>query len=108
MTNKQASSETDQPGSSSKSSPAPQTMEDLLAEQDVKLTSLSRGTMVKAKIIKVGKREVLADIGAKSYGIIVGREFEIIAPLKNALTVGDVYDAEVIIPEMEGGETLIS
>ncbi|KKR91686.1 MAG: 30S ribosomal protein S1 [Microgenomates group bacterium GW2011_GWC1_41_8] len=88
--------------------PTPQTMEDLLAEQDIKLTSLSRGTLLKAKILKVGKREVLADIGAKSYGIIVGREFEIIAPLKNAITVGDTYDAEVIIPEMEGGETLIS
>ncbi|MBI4137216.1 30S ribosomal protein S1 [Candidatus Roizmanbacteria bacterium] len=108
MANKQHEDNRSQAKSTSKSSPTPQTMEDLLAEQEIKLTSLTRGSLVKAKILKVGKREVLADIGAKSYGIIVGREFEIIAPLKNAITVGDTYDAEVIIPEMEGGETLIS
>lgn len=108
MANKQTSTATDQPGSASNASQAPQTMEDLLADQDIRLSSLSRGVMVKAKILKVGRREVLADIGAKSYGIIVGREFEIIAPLRNAISVGETYDAEVIIPEMEGGETLIS
>src|SRR3989344_5968987 len=87
---------------------SPSIMEELLRTQGVQLGSLKRGTKITAKIISVGKREVLADIGAKSYGIIIGREFESIQPLLNMLKVGDSVPAEVIIPEMESGETLIS
>lgn len=89
-------------------SSTPSTMDELLRTQGVQLGSLKRGTKITAKIISVGKREVLADIGAKSYGIIIGREFEAIQPLLNMLKVGDNVPAEVIIPEMESGETLIS
>lgn len=90
------------------SSSNPQTMEDLLAGEGVQLSSLKRGDKVKAKVLKMGKREILAEIGAKSYGIIVGREYELMADMKTMIEEGKTYDAEVIIPEMEDGETLIS
>ena len=85
-----------------------QTMEDLLRSEDVKLASLKRGDKVNATILKIGKREILANIGAKSYGIITGREFEVMGDMKHMLKEGDVVPAEVVIPEMEDGETLIS
>lgn len=83
-------------------------MEDLLKSSGTKLGNLSRGTKIKARILSIGKREVLTDIGAKSYGIIIGREFESIQPLLDMIKIGETVDAEVIIPEMEAGETLIS
>ena len=102
------------PSNPSSSSPAasggstPQTMEELLVQEHISFTPLKRGDKVKAKILKIGRKEVVADIGAKSYGVIVGREFELTEHMLSSLTVGDVVDAEVIIPEMDEGETLIS
>jgi ribosomal protein S1 len=86
----------------------PSTMEELLASSGTTLGSLKRGDKITARIISVGKREVLADIGAKSFGIIIGREFEAIEQLLGMLHEGDKVAAQVIIPEMESGETLIS
>lgn len=83
-------------------------MDELLASSGIHLTSHKRGDKVKARILSVGKREVIADIGAKSFGIIIGREFENIEPLLDMIHVGDLVNAEIIIPEMESGETLIS
>lgn len=97
-----------QSSSSTVSSNTPSTMDELLASTGTQLGALRRGTKVKATILSVTKREVVADIGAKSYGIIIGREFENIAPLAHTLRPGETLDAEVIIPEMESGETLIS
>lgn len=92
--------------STKKGSPA--NMADLLSLYSKKYDALKRGTKVKAKILRVGKHEILSDIGAKSYGIVIGREFDYIRELAHNFKVGDIVDAEVIIPEMEGGETLIS
>jgi small subunit ribosomal protein S1 len=106
---KKTSSDTKQSSSGKSSSVShPQTMEELLAHAQMNLKSLSRGVQVTAKILRVNKREVIADIGAKSYGIVVGREFEAISGLAPTLKPGDIVPAEVLIPEMESGETLIS
>lgn len=85
-----------------------QTMEELLSSQTTKFVPFKRGDKVKAKILKIGKREVLCDIGGKSFGLVVGKEFDLIKDLLGNFKVGDVVDSEVIIPEMEGGETLVS
>lgn len=83
-------------------------MDELMKLHEKEFVQFVRGTKVRAKIISISRREVVADIGAKSYGIIIGREFENISHLTSLLEIGKTYDAEVIIPEMEGGETLIS
>lgn len=83
-------------------------MEDLLRDQKVTFTPMRRGTHVRATILKVDSNEILADINAKSYGVVAGREFDAVADLAGMLQEGMVVDAEVIIPEMESGETLIS
>jgi len=92
----------------SSSKKEPQTMEDLFSKFSPKMVDLKRGDRIRAKIIRISKNEILSDIGAKSYGIIIGREFELIKDLLDNFKVGDIVEAEVIIPEMEGGETLIS
>ena len=83
-------------------------MEELLRIANVQLGSFNRGDKIQATITKVSKREILADINAKSYGVIIGREFEDIQPLLSLVKEGKTYEAEVIIPEMESGDTLIS
>ncbi|MBI4130718.1 S1 RNA-binding domain-containing protein [Candidatus Roizmanbacteria bacterium] len=98
---------TQQPAGSSAKTTA-QTMEDLLRDQKVTFTPMRRGTHVRATILKVDSNEILADINAKSYGVVAGREFDAVADLAGMLQEGMVVDAEVIIPEMESGETLIS
>ena len=53
-----------------KSSREPQTMEELLASSGVLLFSLKKGTTVDGTIISISPKEILVDIGKKSFGII--------------------------------------
>lgn len=90
------------------SSGEPRTMKELLAVEEGRIRPLKRGDQVKAKILKIGRREIVCDIRGKSYALVVGRQFELIREFLPYFKVGDEITARVIIPEMEGGETLIS
>lgn len=83
-------------------------MDELLKSKGAQLSPLNRGDKIKATILKIGKREILADIGGKSYGIVIGRQFDLVKPFLGQFKVGDQINAMVIIPEMDSGETLIS
>ena len=86
----------------------PRTMEELLVQEELKLSPLTRGQAVEGIIVSVGPREILIDIAAKSEGIVTGREFDSIRDLAGGLSVGDKVTAQVVYPENDQGQIVLS
>ena len=84
------------------------TMAELLDKFGSKVPSLRRNQEVTGKIIAVSGSEILVDIGAKSEGIIVGRELIEAVDVVSKLSVGDSIDATVIYPENDSGQVVLS
>lgn len=84
------------------------TMEQLLAATGYKIPILKRGQEVKGKVLSVSKTEILVDIGAKSEGIVYGREIAANPDLLLSLAPGDPIEATVIYPENEQGQVVLS
>ncbi|OGD88492.1 hypothetical protein A3I53_04105 [Candidatus Curtissbacteria bacterium RIFCSPLOWO2_02_FULL_40_13b] len=86
----------------------PTTMAELLASTGNKIPVLRRGQEVTGKVISVSRQEILIDIGAKSEGIVFGREFASVRDLAANLSAGDQIDAIVIYPENDAGQVVLS
>ncbi len=83
-------------------------MADLLAATDYKIPSLRRGQEVSGKVVLVSPAEILIDIGAKSEGIVAGREFTEARDIISSVKVGDSLDATVLYPENDAGQVVLS
>jgi ribosomal protein S1 len=92
----------------SKSLREPQTMDELLAQTGGLALGLKKGTTIDGTVISVTPREVLVDIGKKSFGIIAEWELEQVKDYAATLKVGDKITAQVINPENEVGYTILS
>jgi small subunit ribosomal protein S1 len=86
----------------------PMTMEELLSSTGYKITVLKRGQEITGKVLTVNRSEILVDIGAKSEGIVYGREIAANPDLLLSLTPGDSIEATVIYPENEQGQVVLS
>ena len=84
------------------------TMQELLQSTGYKIPTLRRGQEVTGKVISVSRQEILIDIGAKSEGIVFGREFTSVKDLVSNLSAGDQVDAIVIYSENEAGQVVLS
>lgn len=84
------------------------TMADLLAATGYNIPTLKRNQEVIGKIIAISPSEILIDIGAKSEGIVFGRELSSVKDLVSGLSVGDTVDAIVLYPENEAGQVVLS
>ncbi len=73
-----------------------------------KVSSLRRNQEVTGKVVSVSPQEVSIDIGAKSEGIVSGRELSAVSDLVSKLTVGDTVDATVLYPENDAGQVVLS
>ena len=62
------------------------TMADLLESTGYKIPALKRGQEVTGKVISKDRSEIIIDIGAKSEGIVFGREFDAVRDLAPKLT----------------------
>lgn len=82
------------------------TMEELLASQNKKFRTLSRGQEIEGTIVSINDREITLDLGAKSEGVIQVREIPK-EKLEN-LKVGDKLKAFVALVENESGQTILS
>lgn len=82
--------------------PPARTMDELLSKTGYKIRSFARGERVLGKIIDIGPKSLILDIGAKSEGIIADREFEAARHLIKELNVGDEIEAQVLVPEQNG------
>jgi len=81
-------------------------MEELLASQDKKLTSLFRNQQVEGEVVAILDKEIVLDIGAKSEGVLPKRDLEE-SQLKN-LKIGDKIKTYVSFVENEHGQTVLS
>ncbi len=81
---------------------------DLFEASLKKAHSLRRNQEVVGTIVAVSPQELLIDIGAKSEGIVVGRELSAVSDMVAKLSVGDKVDATVIFPENDAGQVVLS
>ena len=86
----------------------PQTMEELLKATGYELKGLKKGQLVKGVITDVTKKMLLIDIGAKTEGVVVDKEYEVAKEMLGELHVGDEVEAYVGSPENERGQILLS
>lgn len=94
--------------SAKKSSQTPQTMEELLAKTKYRLKGLKQGQILPGRITDIRNKMVLIDIGSKSEGIVVGKEFEEIKDFLKHLNIGDEVLVYVRQPEDEKGQIILS
>ncbi|HSX18971.1 MAG TPA: S1 RNA-binding domain-containing protein, partial [Candidatus Saccharimonadales bacterium] len=84
-------------------------MADLLASSsNNKIPSLKRNQEVVGKVVMVSPSEILVDIGAKSEGIISGRELSAIGDVGKNISVGDSIEATVLYPENDAGQVVLT
>jgi small subunit ribosomal protein S1 len=83
-------------------------METLL-EETYKFEQLRKGDIHEGTIVYILPNEILVDVGAKSEGIVAGRELDRLDPdFLSELKVGDRVLAYVVVPEDKNGNILLS
>jgi len=92
---------------SASSGPA-KSMEDLLKKTGYEFNVPQHGGVVEGLVTEISKRIVLVDIGAKTEGMVVDREYEAAYGLIQGLSVGDKIRAIVVSPENDRGQILLS
>lgn len=81
-------------------------MEELLASQPQKLSSLYRGQEVEGEVVSISDKEIILDLGTKSEGVIGTRDIP--AEIKSGLKMGSKLKAFVYMQENEHGQTVLS
>jgi len=84
------------------------TMEELLKSTGYRIPTLRRGQEVVGRVISLTHSEMLLDIGAKSEGIIFGKELNTVHDIVSKINVGDNIDAVVVYPENDAGQVVLS
>ncbi len=85
-----------------------QTMGELLAKSASAFRSLLPGQTIEGIVIGIGGKSIILDVGSKSEGVIVEREFAQVADFVKSLKVGDKVSCEVLVPETNSGQALLS
>jgi len=86
----------------------PQTMEELLKQTGYELKGLKKGQLVEGVVTGVTKKMILIDIGAKTEGVVIEKEYEAAREMLADLKTGDKVQAYVGSPENERGQILLS
>lgn len=86
-----------------------QTMESLLNEQELNVDLPQAGEIRKGTIASISPSQILISIGAKSEGVVSGRELDQLTPAEiEALSVGQEIHVFVINPEDTNGNVVLS
>jgi small subunit ribosomal protein S1 len=86
-----------------------QTMESLLQEQDLNVDLPQSGEIRTGVIASISPSQILVSIGAKSEGVVSGRELEqLTAEEREALKVGQEVHVFVLNPEDANGNVVLS
>lgn len=86
----------------------PQTMEELMKEFEGKQLGVFKGQTLEGKILSVNPKEMLVDIGAKSEGVVSGRELDAVREYLKDYNAGDPVTVTVVQPENDMGQVLLS
>lgn len=94
---------------SNKEEKKPDTMESIFGEGDLTLDLPRRGEIRTGEIASITETEILVSVGAKSEGIIPGRELDHLDPEERAgLTIGLEIPVFVVNPEDQHGNLILS
>jgi len=86
-----------------------QTMESLLESEALSVELPQTGEIRKGMIASIGPSQILISIGAKSEGVVAGRELEQLTPEELAeLKVGQEVNVFVLNPEDQNGNVVLS
>jgi len=83
-------------------------MAQLLAKHQNKFVTLKKGESVKATITKLTPNEILVDAGAKTEAVVLERDKRIVSTIMQQFKVGDTVDVNVLNPESESGQPIVS
>ena len=86
----------------------PASMEELLSSTGYTLSVPKPGAVLKGIVTDVTKKMILVDIGAKTEGIVLDREFDAARDYISDLKPGDEVNVFVISPENDRGQILLS
>jgi ribosomal protein S1 len=89
-----------------KSGPAPKTMEELMASYDLKTPK--KGETMTGKVTEKTRKSLVVDIGGKTEGLVLDKEFEAAREYIDQLEIGDEVEAYVISSENDRGQILLS
>ena len=84
------------------------TMEELLVKSGSLVKGFKKGEKIKAKLIEIGPKFAIFDVGGKSEGILFESYFAEARDLVSTLKPGDIVDATVMEPETADGTVLLS
>ena len=86
-----------------------QTMESLLNEQELNVDLPQPGEIRTGMIASISPSQILVSIGAKSEGVVSGRELDALTPEEREdLKVGQEVHVFVLNPEDENGNVVLS
>ena len=84
------------------------TMSELMARKQGSFSVPKRGAMIWGTITEVTSRMVLIDIGAKTEGMVIDKEFDEVRDFVKSLKAGEKVEAYVLSPENERGQILLA
>ncbi len=87
---------------------APKTMEELLSSTTYALVVPKRGTTVIGKVTGKSRKMLTLDIGAKTEGVVIDKEFEVAMEYIDELKVGQEIEAVVVSAENNLGQVMLS
>ncbi|MGI8419954.1 MAG: S1 RNA-binding domain-containing protein [Candidatus Levyibacteriota bacterium] len=83
-------------------------MAQLLAKHQNKFITLKKGESIKAKITKLTHNEIIVDAGAKTEAHVMERDKRIVQTILAQFKVGDTVEVNVLNPESESGQAVVS
>lgn len=94
--------------SSNKSGAKATSMDELLKKTGHRINAPQKGDVVKGMVTQASNNLVLVDIGAKTEGMVIGKELDVAKDLIEDLSVGDEIEVYVKDPENDYGQILLS
>lgn len=83
-------------------------MAKLLAKHQSSAVSLKKGESIKGKLTKLTPNEILVDLGVKTEAIILEKDKGILRTILGMFKVGDTVEVNVLNPESETGQPVVS
>jgi len=83
-------------------------MAELMARQKSTFITVHKGDIVKGIITKLTPSEILLDINAKTEAVVLEKEKHLVRALLSMLKTGDTVNAQVLNPESDTGNTVVS
>lgn len=97
-----------EPPKAAKSNAQPTTMEELLAGADYSIKVPQSGDITQGVVVGITKKMVLVDIGGKTEGLVMDKEFQQAEDFIETMKVGDTVDVYVIEGQNMNGQTILS